>query len=149
MGPIKQKKPKAFRVRHNPRKAKSHRIYSERDVRELYGVCRNTTRNWIKAGLLPIEGLAQRLFTGAELNRFHSNRAAAARRRSVDSEIYCIPCGSQQLMHGHQVQYSTVSGHAGRLLWVCPECGGEASIWVGSESLARLQANGVLIQRAT
>lgn len=140
-------KNRAFRIRHNPRKAKSHRVYCDSDVRTLYDVSRNTIQNWIKAGLRPIEGLRQRLFTGAELNRFHAERAAAARRRPVGSEIYCIACGNQQAMSGRQVWLSTLSGVAGRLLWRCPCCGGEASISVGSETLSRLASNGVLIRR--
>lgn len=142
-------KNRAFRVRHNPRKAKSHRVYSDADVRALYCVSRNTVRNWIKAGLCPIGGLPQRLFTGAELNRFHADRAAAARSKPVDSEIYCIACGTQQAMSGREVRLSSVSGVAGRLHWTCPGCGGDANILVGSETLRRLASNGVLIHRMT
>lgn len=144
-----RRKAKAFRVRHNPRKAKSHRVYAEVDVRELYDVCRNTVWNWMKAGLQPIEGLPQRIFTGAELNRFHAERAEAARRKPVGAEIYCVPCVSQQSMNGRPVQFSTLSGRAGRLLWDCPECGREASIRIGPDNIARLEDHGVLIRRTT
>jgi hypothetical protein len=142
-------KNRSFRVRHNPRKAKSHRVYSDADVRALYDVCRNTIRNWIKVGLRPIDGLPPRLFTGAELNRFHADRAAAARRKPVDSEIYCIACGSQQAMSGRTVRLSSVSGVAGYLHWTCPGCGGDANILVGPETLRRLASHGVLIHRMT
>lgn len=138
---------KAFRIRHNPRKAKSHRDYSDADVRALYDVSRNTIRNWISAGLRPIEGLPQRLFTGAELNRFHAERAAAARRKPSGSEIFCIPCGAQQAMAGNSVWLSSASGVAGRLAWTCPACGIEASITIGPLTLERLATHGVLIHR--
>jgi len=147
MAPFEQKKAKAFRIRHNPRKAKSHRIYSAADVVSLYGISRNTVRSWLKAGLRPIEGLSQRLFTGAELNRFQADRTASARRKPVGSEIFCIPCGIQQAMSGRQVCYSSMSGVAGRLYWRCPGCDREANISVGSETLRRLASNGVLIHR--
>lgn len=149
MAPFEQKKIKAFRILHNPRKAKSHRIYSAADAIDLYGISRNTIRSWLKAGLRPIEGLSQRLFTGAELNRFHADRAAAARRKPTGAEIYCIPCGVQQEMGGRQVLFSSMSGVAGRLSWRCPGCDREAHIFVGSETLNRLASNGVLIQRGT
>ena len=138
---------KAFRIRHNPRKAKSHRVYSDADVRALYDISRNTIRNWISSGLRPIEGLPQRLFTGAELNRFHAERALAARRKPSGPEIFCIPCGAQRAMAGNSVWLSSVSGVAGRLSWTCPACGAEASIAVGPLTLERLATHGVLIHR--
>lgn len=147
MAPLEQKKDKAFRIRHNPRKAKSHRIYSAADVLVLYGISRNTIRSWLNAGLCPIEGLSQRLFTGAELNRFHADRNSAARRKPTGSEIFCIPCGVQQAMKGRQVFFSSMSGLAGRLTWRCPGCDREASVFVASDTLGRLASNGVLIHR--
>ena len=47
---------RAFRKNQNPTKAKAHRVYSDEDLRQLYGVSRNTPNNWVKAGLQPVLG---------------------------------------------------------------------------------------------
>jgi hypothetical protein len=139
--------PKAFRIRHNPRKAKSHRVYSEKDVLKLYDVCPNTLRNWRRAGLASISGLQPSRYLGSDLNSFHAERALAAKRKPVGAELYCLPCGSQQDMAGRAVEFSSHSGRAGRLTWTCPTCGHGARLTIGPTTLERLEAHGVLIQR--
>lgn len=140
---------RAFRILHNPKKAKTHWIYSERDVRGLYQVSRNTVPKWISTGLQPISGLSQRLFTGQELNRFHAQRRLDASRKPTGSELLCLACRRQQAMAGRTVLFSSLSGISGRLKWTCPECDRDAIIRFGPEGIRRLEAHGVHIQRTS
>ncbi|MBE7734636.1 MerR family transcriptional regulator [Devosia faecipullorum] len=114
---------------------------------ELYGVCPNTLRNWRRTGLASISGLKPSRYLGSDLNRFRAERANAAKRKPVASELYCLPCGSQQDMAGRVVEFSSHSGSAGRLTWTCPTFGHAARLTIGPTTLERLEAHGVFIQR--
>ncbi|MER5171928.1 hypothetical protein [Thioclava kandeliae] len=54
---------------------KLDRVYSVEQVVSLYSICRNTLGNSIASGLLPPDANQPRIFRGAELARFHQERA--------------------------------------------------------------------------
>jgi hypothetical protein len=136
----------SFRINHNPRKAKSHRVYDDSGVIELYDICRNTLTNWINAGLRPAPDTELRLFTGEELNRFHRERRAAARRPSQGPELFCVVCRKHQNMSGKEVIFSIVTDVAGWLIWRCPDCGRRSQTGCGVSLRERLLGHGVLIR---
>jgi hypothetical protein len=54
----------------NPRLAKIHRSYSVEEMALLFGVHKNTVRNWFKNGLEPIDVQRPTVVRGAEIRRF-------------------------------------------------------------------------------
>jgi Helix-turn-helix domain len=57
-------------VRHpNPRLVKVHRNYSVEEVARLFGLHKNTVRNWLKLGLAAIDDRRPMLILGRELLR--------------------------------------------------------------------------------
>lgn len=147
----------AFRISHNPRLAQIHFVYDDGEVMALYGICPNTLRSWIKAGLKPIslpvnnsaKGRTKCLFLGEELNRFNKEKREANKRKSVGAELHCLPCQDHQNLRGLTLHFESVSRTGGRPCWTCPCCGTRAWIGAAGDTLARLERNGVLIARSS
>jgi hypothetical protein len=138
-----------FRKNHDPTKAKTHRVYSDEDVRRRYGVSRNTPNNWVKAGLKPVPGSSPRLFMGSELNRFHAERRAQAKQPQVGPNLFCVCCRSSHNMEGKTVTLSSIRGFSGKLVWTCPDCEQRIVQPAGPLILERLVKHGVVILRTT
>ncbi len=147
--PFSSRGGRAFRKNQDPTKAKTHRPYSDEDIRQHYGVSRNTPSNWVKAGLEPVPGTSPRLFMGSELNRFHAERRAQAKRPQVGPNLFCICCRSSHSMEGETVTLSSLCGFSGKLAWTCPVCEEPIVRTVGPLILERLVKHGVIILRTT
>jgi hypothetical protein len=145
-----------FRVYHFSQRAKGNYVYDAKDVLALYGISRNTLRNWEKAGLvrLPQPTLAclkpksRRLYRGHELNRFHDARREASKRPSRGDQLFCLACHAHQAMRGHETVWDSLSGRAGKLHWTCPTCAARATIGASLLTIERLSESGVHIRRA-
>jgi transposase-like protein len=147
--PFSSRGGRAFRKNHDPTKAKANWVYSDEDIRQLYGVSRNTPNNWVKAGLQPVPGTSPRLFMGSELNRFHAEQRAQAKRPQVGANLFCICCRSSHSMEGKNVTLSSLCGFSGKLAWTCPVCQQKFVRTVGPLILERLVRHGVVILRTT
>ncbi len=71
---------------------KRNLVYSVEDVLTLYDITRNTLTNWLKAGLRPVDERRPQLFRGAELTRFHADRALSNRQHLRAGEFKCTRC---------------------------------------------------------
>lgn len=103
---------------------KIHWVYSVDEVLILYGICRNTLCNWIKFGLRPVDYNRPQLFRGAELRRFHDQRAVDSRRELRTGEFKCFSCKACVFP---QVETLRIDPPLTLRFWahaVCPECGG-------------------------
>jgi hypothetical protein len=137
------------------RRARSHMLYTSAEVMRLYGISRNTLTNWIRQGLAfvgppskaAVTKRCVRLFRGEDLNAFHDKRRAEAKRPSVADQLYCLPCHAHKSLKGREVELESVSGIAGQLFWVCPDCRRAAKLSVGPLIIERLSAHGVRILR--
>ena len=56
----------------NPKHAKIHRNYSVVEIARRFGVHKNTVRNWLKQGLVTIDGRRPILILGRELSHDYS-----------------------------------------------------------------------------
>jgi transposase-like protein len=56
--------------RPNPQLVKIHRNYSVGEIARRFGIHKNTVRNWLKQGLVAIDGQRPTLILGRELSRF-------------------------------------------------------------------------------
>lgn len=68
------------------------KVYSVAEVQTLFSVSRNTVSNWVGSGLKPSDESAPQLFRGAELKRFHADRAARGHRNLRLGEFKCLAC---------------------------------------------------------
>jgi hypothetical protein len=127
--------------RHNPRRAKRHFSYTLAEVAELYGVHRQTVRNWLKSGLKQLDSGRPALFHGEELNRFHDERRAARRRKCGPRELYCFGCKEPREPAGSMLDYLPGTGKTGVVVGICPECDSLMRQNIGKDRLAQLKTN--------
>src|SRR5476651_1068732 len=80
------------RLRLDAHRAKLHWSYSIAEAAALFGVCRNTVRAWIAAGLptMPAAGLT--LIAGEDLRRFIEGRQKAQRTKCPPGTMFCMGC---------------------------------------------------------
>lgn len=110
------------RRRIDPRLAKVHRSYTVEEVTRLFGSHRNTVREWLAAGLKPIDNQRPALILGSELRRFLHERRARRRRETPVGMIFCLPCREPRRPSGDVVDYIPRTATTGDFQGICPEC---------------------------
>ena len=106
----------------NPRLAKIHRNYSVEDISRLFGVHKNTVRNWLKEGLTAIDDRRPTLVLGSELSRFLRERRQKTKQTCGPGRIFCIACRAPKVPAGNIVDCIPTSVFAGSLCGICPDC---------------------------
>lgn len=133
--------------RQNPKLAKSLLCYSLAEAADLYGVHRNTVRQWQASGLHPIDQGRPTMFHGTELNRFHKYRRQAARQVCGDGEVFCLTCRTPRRPALGLAEYSPMNDKVGTLSAICPVCEKVMTQRVNAARLARFSAEMEVITR--
>jgi excisionase family DNA binding protein len=76
----------------NPRRAKLHWSYTVAEAAKLFGVCRNTVRNWIANGLPVVKTSSGHLILGRELRAFLERERAKRKRKCPRGFLFCVGC---------------------------------------------------------
>ena len=108
--------------RANPRLAKIHRSYTVEEVATLYGVHRNTVREWIKRGLPVVDDRRPVLVLGSALGDYLRLRRTENKRPCKAGEIYCVRCREPRVPAGSDVRYHPITPTRGSLVGICPSC---------------------------
>ena len=106
----------------NPRLAKIHRSYSVEDVSRLFGIHKNTVRNWLRQGLKPIDDQRPTVIRGLELRRFLTDRRIRAKQVCGPGRIYCLPCRAPMVPAGNMAECVASGDTNGVLRGICPDC---------------------------
>lgn len=125
--------------RLNPRLAKIHRSYAVEEVAQLFGVHRNTVRQWVKQGLPVVDDKRPMLILGEELGAFLTNRRSRSKRPCGPGEVYCMRCRVPRSPALGMADYVPVTETSGNLAGLCPDCG---AMMYRRVSLAKLTAAG-------
>ncbi|MBM4223791.1 MAG: helix-turn-helix domain-containing protein [Gammaproteobacteria bacterium] len=120
----------------NPRLAKIHRNYTVEEVAGVFGVHRNTVRQWIKSGLPTSDKLRPILILGADLVAFLRARRVKNKRTCQPGEMYCVRCRAPRAPAGDMADYEPLTETQGNLIGMCPAC--EAMMY-RRVSLARME----------
>lgn len=104
-----------------PSRFKLNRSYTVQDVAAAAGVHEQTVRNWIKAGLRPIDAQRPLLVTGHELRRFMTEMRQRAKSPCLLDELFCLSCRKPQRPLGGLADFRT-DGRRARLTGICPDC---------------------------
>lgn len=112
-----------MRKRHpNPRLAKIHRNYTVDEIAHLFGIHKNTVRDWVKRGLPTSDGRRPMLILGRELVAFLTARRTKNKRTCQPGEIYCVRCRAPRAPAGDMVDYVPVTTTLGNLVAICSAC---------------------------
>ena len=112
-----------MRKRHpNPRLAKIHRTYTVDEVATLFGIHKNTVREWVKRGLPTNDGRRPMLILGRDLVAFLTARRAKNKRICQPGEMYCLRCRAPRAPAGDMVDYLPVTATLGNLAAICSAC---------------------------
>lgn len=111
------------RKRHpNPRLAKIHRSYTVEEVASLYGVHRNTVREWVRRGLPTSDDRRPMLILGRDLFAFLHAQRTKNKRTCQPGEIYCVRCRAPKAPAGDMADYEAVTATLGTLIAICSAC---------------------------
>ena len=114
---------KLKRKRHpNPRLAKIHRNYTVEEVATLFGIHRNTVREWVKRGLPTSDDKRPMLILGRDLITFLKERRAKNKRTCKPGEIYCVRCREPKAPAGDMADYEPQTETLGNLVAICSSC---------------------------
>lgn len=106
----------------NHRKVKIHRNYTGEEIAGLFGIHKNTVRNWLKDGLSPIDNNRPMLILGHDLIAFLKARRENRKQKCRPGEFYCVRCRVPQKPAGNMADYSPVTEKVGNLIAICPAC---------------------------
>jgi hypothetical protein len=101
---------------------KIHRNYSVEDITRLFGIHKNTVRNWLKQGLPAIDDRRPILILGRELSRFLYERRQKAKQACGPGWIFCIACRAPKIPAGKMADCTATGPLAGSLCGICPDC---------------------------
>lgn len=125
----------------NPRRAKIHRSYTVEEIARLYGIHRNTVRQWIKRGLPLCDDRRPALILGAELAAFLVRQRGRNKRPCKPGEVYCVRCRVPQKPAAGMADYEPLTATGGNLVGLCPQCNGTIYRRVSLTRLAEAAGN--------
>ena len=108
--------------RPNPRLAKIHRNYTVEEIATLYGIHKNTVRQWVKRGLPTTDDRRPMLILGRDLSEFLQARRKKNKRTCKPGEIYCVRCREPRSPAGGMADYESLTETLGNLIGICPIC---------------------------
>lgn len=88
----------------------------------LFGVHRNTVRDWIKRGLPTNDERRPALILGRDLAAFLLARRLKNKRTCQPGELYCVRCRAPRTPAGDMAEYRPLSATLGNLIGICPCC---------------------------
>lgn len=128
--------------RANPRRVKSHFVYTVAEAAEALEVHKATVRRWIKGGgLLAANDRKPVLIDGRDLKQFLESRYRSARKKLAPGEFYCFGCRDGRSPDGGLIDYRPQTVDLGRLIGLCPCCGTEMHRACRKADLGRLPRN--------
>jgi hypothetical protein len=127
-------------VRHpNHRLVKIHRTYTVFEVAHLFGVHRNTVREWIRRGLPTCDQHRRTLIVGRALAEYLKKRREQRRTRCGADEMYCMRCRQARRPVENAANYVPRTSMLGTLVGACPAC---AAVMHRTVNLAKFADSG-------
>ena len=110
------------RRKPNYRLIKIHRSYTVEEIAELFGLHKNTVRNWIKSGLPTIDKNRPIMVLGIQLEAYLKNRRTRNKQTCKTGELYCFKCRTPKFPAENMADYTPVTKKFGNLTAIYPDC---------------------------
>lgn len=88
----------------------------------MFGIHKNTVRNWVKNGLAPIDSNRPMLILGHDLAEFLQKRRTKNKQPCKPGELYCVRCRVPRPAAEDMAEYSPTNEKTGNLVAICPVC---------------------------
>ncbi len=112
-----------MKSRHpNPRLVKIHRTYTVEEAANLFGIHKNTVRQWVKRGLPICDSKKPMLIHGRDLAEFLQVHRTQNKRPCQPGELYCVRCKTPKAPAGDMAEFIAVTASLGNLIAICPTC---------------------------
>ncbi|MES2682687.1 MAG: helix-turn-helix domain-containing protein [Pseudomonadota bacterium] len=92
------------------------------EIALLYGLHRNTVRQWIKRGLPTNDDQRPVLILGSQLAAYLTTKRTANKRPCKPGELYCVRCRIPQAAALGMADYVPLTPTGGNLVGLCPCC---------------------------
>lgn len=109
--------------RPNHRLVKLHRSYTAEEVAGLFGLHRNTVRQWVKRGLATSDDRRPVLILGRDLVDYLKSRRVDPKRRCAPGEMFCLRCRVPRAGAEGVARYVPHTAAVGNLTAACSVCG--------------------------
>ena len=106
----------------NYRRVKIHRNYTVEETASLFGIHKNTVREWVKTGLPTSDDKRPMLILGQDLSAFLQARRIKNKQTCQPGEIYCVRCRAPKFPAGDMAEYLPITEKFGNLTAICPDC---------------------------
>jgi hypothetical protein len=108
--------------RPNYRLVKIHRTYTVEEVASLFGIHKNTVREWIKKGLPLCDEKRPALILGRILAEFLQTQRSKNKRTCQAGEMYCLRCREPRTSVPGLLEYQPITDKVGNLMAFCSHC---------------------------
>jgi predicted transcriptional regulator len=110
--------------RRNPnhRLVKIHRSYTVEEIAALFGIHKNTVRQWVKGELATVDDKRPILILGLDLVDFLKTRRTKNKQKCKPGELYCVRCRAPKKPAGDMADYIPITDKIGNLVAICPDC---------------------------
>jgi excisionase family DNA binding protein len=106
----------------NYRHVKVHRNYTVEEAANLFGIHKNTVREWLKSGLPVLDDKRPMLILGQDLAAFLQARRIKNKQTCQPGQMYCVRCRSPKTAAGDMADYHPRTEKLGMLKAICPDC---------------------------
>lgn len=106
----------------NHRLVKIHHSYTVEEVARLFGIHKNTVRDWLRNGLSALCERRPLVILGPVLVDYLKARRAKNKRKCRPGEIYCVRCREPRHPKDQQAIYQALTPTNGNLIGRCSRC---------------------------
>jgi len=134
----KPNRSRAKRRRHALNRAKTGISYDIAEIAKLFGVHRNTARQWLREGPETIDDRRPLLIHGAALKAFLAERQRARKHVCGRGEFFCFKCRAPRTAYEGMADVAGCTAKIAKLTAMCAVCETEMHRTVRRADLGKL-----------